>query len=104
MATGRLVVSKEQALYGAEALVILVALPFGIFWTLVALYPVIFVLGALPALGLAIVGFVRPGYFAAIGLTDPHRTLRRYVHIYAAISLVPAFGAVFGLLEYIVQR
>lgn len=103
MASGR-VVSKEQALYGAEALVILVALPFGVFATLAAAYPVIFVIGALPAMGLAIVGFVRPSYFAPVGLTDPRRGIRRYVHIFAAISLLPAFASVLGLLGSALQR
>ena len=104
MASERLVISREQALYCAEALVILVALPFGVFLTLAAFYPVIFVIGALPALVLAVVGAVRPTYFAAIGFTDPHRTFRRYVHFYAAVSLVPAFLDVLGLLIYLVQR
>jgi hypothetical protein len=74
--------------------------PFGVLLTLAAFYPVIFVIGALPALVLAIVGAVRPSYFAAVGLTDPRRALRRY----AAVSLVPAFLGVLGLLNYLVQR
>jgi hypothetical protein len=98
------IVSREQALYGAEALVILAALPFGVLATLAAAFPVIFVIGALPAIGLGIVGFVRPGYFAPVGLTDPRRGVRRYVHIYAAISLLPVFLSVLGLLSYALQR
>jgi hypothetical protein len=104
MASGRVVISREQALYAAEAVVILFALPFGVLLTLAAFYPVFFVIGALPALVLAIVGAVRPNYFSAVGFTDPRRGLRRYVHVYAAVSLLPAFLGLLGLLNYLVER
>lgn len=103
MATQGVRISREQALYGGEALTILVALPAWVAFSLVAFYPTIFVIAALPALALAITGFLKPGYFAATGVTDTRRPLRRYVHICAGISVVPAFLTVLGLTEYLAR-
>ncbi|HVZ73585.1 MAG TPA: hypothetical protein VHJ20_14500 [Polyangia bacterium] len=85
-------------------LIILVALPSGLLLTFAAGYPVIWLLGAPPALVLAIVGLVRPSFYRPIGFTDPRRALRRYLHVFAAISVVPAGLSLLGVLESIWRR
>jgi len=100
----RMIITQEQALYGAEALVILCALPIGVMLTLWALFPAIFVAGALLALGLAVTGFVKPGYFSPIGLTDPRRAWRRYLHLVASLSVVPAVATIIAGLDFLFRR
>jgi hypothetical protein len=92
-------ISGERALYAVEAVVILLALPALLFWPI----PILPAIPGIAALVLAIIGVVRPRFFAPVGLTDPKRPLRLYLHVCAVICCVPAFVMVLAMLGMIVR-
>ncbi|MDB4981105.1 MAG: hypothetical protein JWM82_1857 [Myxococcales bacterium] len=88
-------ISRERALYGAEATVIVLAMPALFVWPIVIL-PAI---PAIPALVFAIIGVARPRFFAPVGMTDPRRPARRYLHVCAALCCAPAFAVVLTVVD-----